>query len=200
MTVQHVDDTAHIIFIKAIEAHEDDIIKDMLQAGKVDIGWRQPVSSDFDRGHDYLTSAITWGSLKIVELLLLAGAPINRHTRGFRQFTPLHWSVFANDANKTKLLLRMGANVYATDEFCQTPLHLARWSPFYSSIAVLLQVATNTQPLISLCLDFICRRLSLFGNEHLACLPDDCIERLRKHHACIYKDVPLRLFTLHRKE
>jgi len=81
------------------------------------------VTATMPDGDTPLHFACAWGDLKAVELLVLAGAPIDK--MGDMSITPLGTAVSGGHVEIAAFLLKHGASPFAQSEFGATPYQQA---------------------------------------------------------------------------
>ena len=90
------------------------------------------------------------GNIKAIELLIEAGADVNRVSTGdvSAGSTPLHWAASRNQLTSLNTLLAAGADPNIADARGQTPLYRAAWRLMASSVdAISALLAAGCDPL-----------------------------------------------------
>ncbi|KAF5281783.1 hypothetical protein FQR65_LT14530 [Abscondita terminalis] len=102
----------------AVDNRDDDVIGDLVRAGAV-------VNMQNRNGETPLHSAIRFGSISLVRLLLGSGADPNIADR-INGSTCLHWAVTVNEDDYVKALVEHGADINKENNDGETPLNRAR--------------------------------------------------------------------------
>ena len=121
------------------------------------------------------SEALWYGKEDIVELLIQAGADVNKSI-GFNQ-TPLIKAVYRRHADIVELLLKSGADVNETDENGQTPLMKAAWLKDETIVELLIKSRADVNA------------SDQYGNTALlfSWATVNCIKLLLQEGACVNK-------------
>lgn len=121
---------------------------DLIRAGNLD-QVRKSVARDSiltnmadEIGHSPLHIAVIYGQLRIVNVLINAGAEVNAVDR-LKRLTPLHYAAFHNHPKIMLFLLSRRADHNMADSDGNLPLHFAAANGCLSTVEMLLQHSAN---------------------------------------------------------
>ncbi|HAE38111.1 MAG TPA: hypothetical protein DCG57_05655 [Candidatus Riflebacteria bacterium] len=121
---------------------------DLIRAGKLD-QVRNEVARDSilanmtdEIGHSPLHIAVIYGQMRIVNVLINAGAEVNAVDR-LKRLTPLHYAAFHNHPKIMLFLLSRRADHSMADSDGNLPLHFAAANGCLSTVEILLQHRAN---------------------------------------------------------
>lgn len=120
LSLQAVEDKPDNPLYQAVENGQTKIVAQLLQKG-VDIDERNAFNKTA------LHAAVESNSLKMVQLLVIAGANLELKSYVWYQWTPLHSAVYENNLEIVQYLVSAGANINANTYLGYTPLDLAFW-------------------------------------------------------------------------
>ncbi|MBI60324.1 hypothetical protein CL657_03805 [bacterium] len=94
--------------------------------------------------HTPLYFATIEGNKEVVEVLITAGADVNRASPNFDEgWSPLHFAASEGDAEIVKVLVDAGAEVDKPNNKESTPLHLVVWRDHLEVCMVLVDAGAN---------------------------------------------------------
>jgi ankyrin repeat protein len=142
--VNATDEYGFTPLMLAAQFHDELTVKALLRAG-ADVNAATPAECDHRTALNLLTeSKLHCSEDTIIELLLEAGADMDKH-RTTSGKTLLHLAARDNIAWIARRCLGLEADINDTDEYGQTPLHVAAMYGSVQAAQVLLQGGANTE-------------------------------------------------------